>query len=216
MRDMGNSGKLALISACIGLALLVLTAITLEEAVLFAFLSTAAVSYLAAVAEVFSRRRHLALILSAVGSSLTIGFAIAFLRMWGLAFNQDPNAFGTAVSTQDSDSYFYLAAAAGFCTMLVLLAGAVWPGRARRAPLRPARKTSGKEASKQPRPKSAASKSKTGTTAARAPVRSTAVRSTAGRSATGKSTSGRSAAGKSTSGRSAGQGRKPTKAGSAR
>ena len=206
MRDMGNSGKLALISAGIGLALLVLTAITLEEAVLFTFLSAAAVSYLASVAEVFSRGRHLALILAAIGSSLTIGFAIAFLRMWGLAFNEDSNALGTAVSTQDSDSYFYLAAAAGFGTMLVLLAGAAWPGRARRAPVRPARKSSGKEASKRPRPKSAASKLQTGTTAARAPVRSTA----------GRSASGRSASGQSAAGRSATRGRKPAKAGSAR
>ena len=206
MRDMGNSGKLALISACVGLALLVLTAITLEEAVLFAFLSAAAVGYLSAVAEVFSRRRHLALILGAIGSSLTIGFAIAFLRMWGLAFNQDADAFGTAVSTKDSDSYFYLSAAAGFGTMLVLMAGAVLPGRARRIPIRPARKNSGKETPRKPRSKPTASKSKTGTTAARA-----SVRSTAGRSASGQSASGRSA-----SGQPAGRGRKPAKASSAR
>jgi MFS family permease len=177
------------------------TAITLEEGVLFAFLSAAAVGYLSAVAEVFSRRRHLALILGAIGSSLTIGFAIAFLRMWGLAFNEESNAVGTAVNTQDSDSYFYLAAAAGFGTMLVLLAGAVLPGRARRIPAGRARKSSGKEAARKPRSKPATSKSKTGTTAARRPVRSTAGQSTAGRP---------------TAGQSAGRARNSTKAGSAR
>jgi MFS family permease len=210
MRDMGNSGKLALISSCIGLALLVVTAITLEEGVLFAFLSAAAVGYLSAVAEVFSRRRHLALILGAIGSSLTIGFAIAFLRMWGLAFNEESNAVGTAVKTQDSDSYFYLALAAGFGTMLVLLAGAVLPG-ARRIPAGRARKSSGKEAAGQPRSKPATSKSKTGTTAARRPVRSTVGQPTAGRPTAGRPTAGRPRAGQS-----AGRARNSTKAGSAR
>jgi lysylphosphatidylglycerol synthetase-like protein (DUF2156 family) len=147
MRHMGNSGKLAIVSACVAMALLVLTAITLEEAAMFTFLGVVAVGYLASVAEVLSRRRYFALVLGAIGSSLFVGFAIAFLRMWGLAFNEDANATGIAVSTQDSDSYFYLAVAAGFAALLVLFAGAVWPGR-RRKGVRPAGRNSDRQPEK--------------------------------------------------------------------
>ena len=91
MRHMGNSGKIGhrcVLSQRPGL--LVLTAITLEEAVLVAFLGAVAVGYVASVAEAFARRRYLALLAGGVGTSLFIGCGIAFLRMWGLAFNQDP------------------------------------------------------------------------------------------------------------------------------
>lgn len=114
---------------------------------MFTFLGVVAVGYLASIAEVLSRRRYFALVLGAIGSSLFVGFAIAFLRMWGLAFNEDVNATGSAVSTQDSDSYFYLAVAAGFATLLVLFVGAVWPGR-RRKDVRPAGRNSGRQPEK--------------------------------------------------------------------
>ena len=119
-----------------------LTAVTLEEAALFAFLGAVAVGYVASVAEAFARRRYLALLAGGVGTSLFIGCGIAFLRMWGLAFNQDPGALGEAVTTEDSDIYFYLAAASGSLTLLVLFAAAVWPSgrRLRTRPKVPARK----------------------------------------------------------------------------
>ena len=59
--------------------------------------------------EVVARGRNVALLAGGVGTSLFIGFAIAFLRMWGLAFTAEPDPLGAAVTTQDSDIYFYLA-----------------------------------------------------------------------------------------------------------
>ncbi|WP_309075202.1 hypothetical protein [Paenarthrobacter sp.] len=124
---MGNSGKLAVVSAFVSLGLLVLAAVVLEELVLYLFLGAVLICYLASVVQVFNRRRYFVVLLGAVGTSLFIGCSIAFLRMWGIAFNQDANALGSAVSTQDSDIYFYLAAIAGFGTLGVLFLGAVVP-----------------------------------------------------------------------------------------
>jgi hypothetical protein len=105
--------------------------------VLFTFLGLLAVGYVASVAETFARRRHLALLVGAAGTSLFIGCGMAFLRMWGLGFNGGPSTLSGAVSTTDSDIYFYLAVAAGTVTLLVLFAAATWPGRRHAArPLR--------------------------------------------------------------------------------
>jgi hypothetical protein len=144
MRHMGNSGKLAVVAAFVSLGLLVLAAVVLEELVLYLFLGAVLTCYLASIVQVFNRRRYLVVLLGAAGTSLFIGFSIAFLRMWGLAFNQDANAMGSAVSTEDSDIYFYLAAVAGCGTLLVLFLGAVWPswGSARaRQPVPAAKRT---------------------------------------------------------------------------
>lgn len=127
MRHMGNSGKLAIVAAFVSLGLLVLAAAVLEEIVLYLFLGAVLTCYLASLVQVFNRRRYLVVLLAAAGTTLFIGFGIAFLRMWGLAFNQDANALGSAVSSMDSDIYFYLAAVAGVGTLCVLFLGAVWP-----------------------------------------------------------------------------------------
>jgi hypothetical protein len=131
MRHMGNSGKTAIGAFAAAAGLLVLTSITLEEAALVAFLGAVAVGYVASVAEAFARHRYLALLAGGVGTSLLIGCSIAFLRTWGIAFNQDAAAMGQAVTTRDSDIYFYLAAASGCLTLLVLFCAAVWPSRRR-------------------------------------------------------------------------------------
>jgi hypothetical protein len=147
MRHMGNSGKLAIISAVVSAGLLVLLAITLEETVMYTFLGVLALGYLACVAEVFVRRRYFMLVLGAISSIMFVAFGIAFLRMWGLAFNQDENALGNAVSTKDSDIYFYLAALAGCSSLLVLFVGAVWPARRYRA------KAAARPAARRPAPR---------------------------------------------------------------
>lgn len=154
MRHMGNSGKLAIVAALAAAGLLVLTAVTLEEAALYAFLGAVAVGYLACVIEVAARGRNVALLVGGVGTSLFIGFAIAFLRMWGLAFTAEPDSLGTAVTTKDSDIYFYLAAVSGAGTLLVLFAGAVWPAgkRLRSARTQSARSQSGRNPSRRRRP----------------------------------------------------------------
>lgn len=136
MRHMGTNGKIAIGAFITALALLVLTGVTLHEWVLVWFIGASATAYVACVAEVVVRRRHKTLIASGVGSSLFIAFGIAFLRQWGLAFNPDPDALSTHVDSEHPDLYFYLAAAAGAVTLLLLFAGTVLPGRnrGRRAP----------------------------------------------------------------------------------
>lgn len=172
MGHMGNSGKTAVGAFFAALGTLVLTAFTLEEAALFAFLGAVAVGYVASVAEAFARRRYLALLAGGVGTSLFIGCSIAFLRMWGLAFNQDPGALGEAVTTKDSDIYFYLAAASGSLTLLVLFAAAVWPSgrRLRTRPRAPARRPAPARAStRRPAAKRAAGTRQSPATAQRQP-----------------------------------------------
>lgn len=132
MSHMGNSGKTAIGAFAAAAGLLVLTAVTLEEAALVGFLGAVAVGYVASVAEAFARRRYLALLAGGAGTSLFIGCSIAFLRMWGLAFNQDAAALGQAVTSRDSDIYFYLAAVSGVLTLLLLFCAAIWPSRRRR------------------------------------------------------------------------------------
>ena len=95
------------------------------------FVGASATAYVACVAEVVVRRRHKTLAASGVGSILFIAFGIAFLRQWGLAFNPDPDALSTRVDSAHPDLYFYLAAAAGAVTLLLLFAGTVLPGRNR-------------------------------------------------------------------------------------
>ncbi|WP_442543748.1 hypothetical protein ACSBOX_18415 [Arthrobacter sp. KN11-1C] len=155
MRHMGNSGKLAIVSAVVSAGLLVLLAITLDETVMYTFLGVLALGYLACVTEVIVRRRHFMLVLGAISSILFIAFGIAFLRMWGLAFNQDDNALGSAVSTKDSDIYFYLGALAGCSSLLVLFLGAVWPSRRAKAVARPAARRPAPRPASRPAPPSA-------------------------------------------------------------
>jgi hypothetical protein len=161
MRHMGNSGKLAVVAAFVSLGLLVLAAVVLEELVLYLFLGAVLVCYLASLVQVFNRRRYLVVLLGAAGTSLFIGCSIAFLRMWGIAFNQDANALGSAslgstTTTQDSDIYFYLAVVAGIGTLAVMFLGAVVPsfGSRAAAPI----KKPGPRAKRSPAPRKPASR----------------------------------------------------------
>lgn len=129
MRHMGKSGKTAIGAALAALGLLALAGATLHETVALWFLAVAAVAYVACVGEVVIRRRHKTLLASGIGSVLFIGFGIAYLRQWGLAFNPASEALSTPVDAAHPDLYFYLSAAAGTVTLLLLLAGTVLPGR---------------------------------------------------------------------------------------
>ena len=186
MRHMGISGQIAIGAFLTALALLVLTGITLHEWVLVWFIGAAATAYVACVAEVVVRRRHKTLAASGVGSILFIAFGVAFLRQWGLAFNPDPDALSTRVDSEHPDLYFYLAAAAGAVTLLLLFAGTVLPSRNRgrrspgqaprrrpaapRAVARPAAKSTAKS------PAKATSKSPAKPPAAKSPARASARR----------------------------------------
>jgi hypothetical protein len=127
MRHMGFSGKIAIGAACAALGMLVLTAISLEESVMFTFLGLAAIAYVAAVSELFIRARHVAVAAAGVGSSLTIAFSLAFVSTWELAFADQSSFFGTPLPIDDPDHYFFLAAASALATLLVLFTGIAWP-----------------------------------------------------------------------------------------
>lgn len=132
MGHMSNSGKFAIGAFLAALALLALTGITLHETVFLWFLAAAGAAYVACVSEVVIRRRHRTLAASGIGTILFIAFGMAFLRQWGLAFTTDPDAMSAAVDSDHPDLYFYLAAASGAATLLLLVAGTVLPGRGRR------------------------------------------------------------------------------------
>ncbi|NUS37050.1 MAG: hypothetical protein HOQ04_11450, partial [Pseudarthrobacter sp.] len=120
MRQMGKSGKFAVICGIVAAGLLVLTAMTLAEPVFAAFLGVLALAYLAAVAEVLNRRRRLALLATGTGTALTAGFSLAFLSTWELAFDSQSSFLGTPLPTHDPDDYFLGAACAAVATLGVL------------------------------------------------------------------------------------------------
>ena len=178
MRHMGISGKFALITAVAALGMLVLTAITLEEAVTVTFLGLVAVAYVAAVGEVLVRRRHAALVATGLGTSLTIAFSLAFLSTWELAFVDQSTIIGTPLPTDDPDNYFFWAAASAAATVLVLFLGVAWPP-GRRLDARSRARTG---AGRKPSPAKGLPSAR-GTSAGHRPAtRNTATRSTAGTS----------------------------------
>ncbi|WP_240793583.1 MULTISPECIES: hypothetical protein [unclassified Arthrobacter] len=181
---MGKSGKFAVVAGVVAAGLLVLTGMTLAEPVFVAFLGVLALACLACIMEILNRGRRLALLAAGAGTSLTIGFSLAFVSTWELAFAGESSFIGTPLPTHDPDNYFFGAAAAGLVTLLVLFLGAAWPRGRRLQPL--SRKdTAGR-----------------GTAGRGTAGRGRAVRGAAGRGTTGRGTAGRgTAGGKSTAGR---------------
>ncbi len=174
MRHMGISGKFALVMAIAALGMLVLTAITLEEAVMVTFLGLVALAYVAAVGEVLVRRRHAVLVATGAGSSLAVAFSLAFLSTWELAFVDQSTIIGTPLPTNDPDNYFFWAAASAAATVLVLFLGVAWPSARRPGSRnRPVAGSGRKPTASQGRP------SARGTSASHGPVtRGTAARNT--------------------------------------
>lgn len=137
MRHTGKSGKFAVICGVVAAGLLVLTAMTLAEPVFLAFLGVLALAYLAALAEILVRRRRFALLAAGAGTALALGFSLAFLSTWELAFDGQSSFLGTPLPTQDPDNYFIGAAGALVATFGILFMGALWPGKRRTAARRP-------------------------------------------------------------------------------
>jgi hypothetical protein len=127
MRHMGNSGKFAVICGIVAAGLLILTGMTLAEPVFVAFLAVLGLAYVASVAEVLARGRRFMLLAAGAGTSLTIGFALAFIGTWELAYDGQSSFLGTPLPTSDPDNYFIGAAASSVATLLVLFLGAAWP-----------------------------------------------------------------------------------------
>jgi hypothetical protein len=200
MRHMGNSGKFALIAAVAALGMLVLTAITLEEAVAVTFLGLVALAYVAAVAEVLARGRRLALLATGAGTSLSVAFSLAFISTWELAFADQSSFLGTPLPTGDPDNYFYWAAASAVATVLVLFLGATWPAGKR--PGAPRRKPS--PAKRRPAPGARRPAARGTTTQRPAPQRAATQRAStqrvAAQRAAAKGTSAQRTSGQGTSG----------------
>jgi len=161
MRHTGKSGKFAVICGIVAAGLLVLTAMTLAEPVFLAFAGVLGLSYLAAVAEVLVRRRHAALFAAGAGTALALGFSLAFLSTWELAFDGQTTFLGTPLPTDDPDNYFIGAAGALVATFGVLFLGALWPGQRRTAAAR--------RQAAQRGPSQRGTSQRTGATAARVP-----------------------------------------------
>lgn len=136
MRHTGKSGKFAVICGVVAAGLLVLTGMTLAEPVFVAFLGVLALAYLAAVAEIVVRRRRFALLAAGTGTALALGFSLAFLSTWTLAYDDQSSFLGTPLPTRDPDNYFLGAGVAAVATFGILFLGALWPGRRRAAPVR--------------------------------------------------------------------------------
>ena len=131
MRHTGKSGKFAVICGVVAAGLLVLTAMTLAVPVFVAFLGVLALAYLAALAEILVQRRRFALLAAGAGTALALGFSLAFLSTWELAFDGQSSFLGTPLPTRDPDNYFIGAAGALAATFGVLFLGALWPGKGR-------------------------------------------------------------------------------------
>ena len=185
MRHMGISGRIAIGAFFAALALLALAGITLHGTVGLWFLAASVAAYVACVSEVVIRRRHTTLVASGIGSVLFIAFGIAFLRQWGLAFNADPGAMSARVDSDQPDLYFYLAAASGAATLLLLFAGTVLPGRRPRtaAPAPRRRPASAARGAVPRRPTARASSSRPASAASAQPARAQSARIPAPRAA---------------------------------
>lgn len=136
MRHTGKSGKFAVICGVVAAGLLVLTAMTLAEPVFLAFLGVLGLAYLGALAEILVRRRRFALLAAGAGTAMALGFSLAFVSTWELAFSGQSSFLGTPLPTDDPDNYFLGAACALAGTFGILFLGALWPGRGQTMPAR--------------------------------------------------------------------------------
>lgn len=127
MEPMGKSGRFAVTAGIVAAGLLVLTGMTLAEPVFVAFLGVLLLACLACLMEILNRGRRAALLAAGAGTSLTLGFSLAFVSTWELAFAGESSFIGTPLPTGDPDNYFFGAAAAGLGTLSVLFLGAAWP-----------------------------------------------------------------------------------------
>ena len=169
MRHMGTSGKFAVIAAVVAGLLLVLTGMTLAEPVFVAFLGVLLLAALAAIWQMVVRGRRAALLAAGAGTSLTLGFALAFVSTWELAYADQSSFLGTPLPTDDPDNYFFGAAAAAVATLLVLFLGAAWPAGGRPGNIR-----------RKPAP----AKRRPASSSGRTPARGTAQRAATQRAAT--------------------------------
>lgn len=154
-----RSARAALWCAAAATILLGITAWFLEEWLGALAIAALAAFMLCALYAILGMNRYVVAALAAATTATTIGCALAFLRMLGLAWDDAPDAV-TTVSSRDADPYFYAAVVAFLATLGLLLVGAAWPAR-RRLAARPVRRPPSRAASGSP---ASASRTPTGRT----------------------------------------------------
>ncbi|MFC0490660.1 hypothetical protein ACFFG1_20200 [Sinomonas atrocyanea] len=125
-RPLRTSARATLWAAGAAVLLCVIAALTLDGSAASLALAGLGAFVACALYAVLGMSRYLVAGLAVVSSSLAIGSALAFLRLLGLAWDQDPNTV-TTVSSRDADPFFFGALVAAGVTLAVLLGGAVWP-----------------------------------------------------------------------------------------
>ena len=155
-----TSARATLWSAGAAAASAFVTALTLDGGAASLTLTALGAFVACALYAILGMSRYAVAALAAVGAALSIGAGLAFLRLIGLAWDQDPGVV-SAVSSRDADPFFLGAVLAAGMTLAVLFAGAVWPQPRRkgRAPRprghRPAAAASRRPRSASPAPRSA-------------------------------------------------------------
>lgn len=134
-RPLRTSARATLWAAGAALLLCIIAAFTLDGSAASLALAALGAFVACALYAVLGMSRYIAAGLAAVSSSLAIGSALAFLRLIGLAWDQDPDSV-TTVSSRDADPFFFGALLAAGVTLTVLLAGAVWPEPRKPSPRR--------------------------------------------------------------------------------
>ncbi|MDQ0260933.1 hypothetical protein [Sinomonas atrocyanea] len=175
-RPLRTSARATLWAAGAAVLLCVVAGLTLDGGAATLALAGLGAFVTCALYAMLGMSRYLIAGLAAAGSSLAIGSGLAFLRLLGLAWDQDPNSV-TTVSSRDADPFFFGALVAAAATLAMLLGGAVWP-ESRRAAVRP-RPAAGAGARRPNRAPSSATKpaptraapARARTTAARTPQR---------------------------------------------
>lgn len=152
-------------------ALTALTVWTLEEWLAAVALAALTGFVLCALYAILGMNRYWAAGAALVGTVVTVGCSLAFLRVLGVAWDDAPDRV-TAVSSRDADPYFAGAVIALIATLAVLFVGAVWPQRrqpARRPPSPAARRPKAGTPARAPRTPAPRSPSPTGRARASGP-----------------------------------------------
>ena len=134
-----TSARATLWSAGAAAASAFVTALTLDGGAASLTLAALGAFVACALYAILGMSRYAVAAVAAIGAAFAIGAGLAFLRLLGLAWDQDPNAF-SAASSRDADPFFLGAVLAAGLTLLVLFVGAVWPQPRRKGrATRPAR-----------------------------------------------------------------------------
>lgn len=125
-RPLRTSARVTLVAAGAAVALGVIAGASLDGGAATLALTALGGFVACALYAILSMSRYALAAVAAASSALAIGCALAFLRLLGLAWDQDPDAV-TTVSSRDADPFFFGAIAATAVTLILLLAGAAWP-----------------------------------------------------------------------------------------